>query len=443
MSIHRITKTLFDQGLMVVVLVLCCIFSLATIKEQSADGLEGARFLAGQIHGFTPENSNLLVLANQGRDEQDFLQEMLNLLQSMGFQKVDGIAGDPREIRLALEKFAARKEKADGILCSNKARDILLNLNLTEFRNTRILSPLPHRWPTFLKKENLLNITNQISVIAIIAIGMTMVVIAGGIDLSVGSLVALGAVISTLWIREIGGGRDASAYSMLLGAIAGISACTFLGWLNGFLITRFTLPPFIVTLAMMLIAQGTAFRLTDGETIFEIPDSFVWLGRGADLFLTPNSALLMIILFGIAHWIMMNTVLGRHLYAVGGNREAARRSGISVNRTIRFTYALSGLLAGLGGVILASQLKSASPNFGAGYELYVIAAVVVGGSSLAGGRGKILGTLLGAFLIAIIQNGMNLMGVNPFTQKIALGSVILAAVLLDQWKSRSGSLSPH
>jgi ribose transport system permease protein len=153
--------------------------------------------------------------------------------------------------------------------------------------------------------------------------------------------------------------------------------------------------------------------MTDGESIYEIPDSFVWLGRGADLFHIPNSALIMILLYGLAAFIMKITVLGRYLYAVGGNAEASHRSGIDVNKIVIFTYLVSGTLAGFGGIILASQLKSASPNFGTGYELSVIAAVVV------------------------IQNGMNLMGINPFSQKIVLGFVILLAVLLDRWKAKN------
>ena len=165
-------------------------------------------------------------------------------------------------------------------------------------------------------------------------------------------------------------------------------------------------------------------------------DSFVWLGRGADFFHIPNSAILMLLLYGIAAIMMNITVLGRYLYAVGGNAEASHRSGIHVTKVVILTYLASGTLAGLGGVILASQLKSASPNFGTGYELSVIAAVVVGGCSLSGGKGHVLGTLLGAFVIAVIQNGMNLMGINPFSQKIVLGFVILLAVLLDRWKAK-------
>ncbi|HSG69588.1 MAG TPA: ABC transporter permease, partial [Planctomycetaceae bacterium] len=185
-------------------------------------------------------------------------------------------------------------------------------------------------------------------------------------------------------------------------------------------------------------ARGTASLLTGGESVSKIPDSFTWLGVQASLFGLPNSVVLMLVLYVIAHIVMSRTVLGRYLYAVGGNPEAARLSGVPVKRVILFAYLMSGLLAGLGGVMMASQLKSGSPTYGGMYELYVIAAVVVGGTSLAGGEGKIFGTLIGAFIIAVIQNGMNLLKIESFTQDVVLGGVILAAVLLDTLKHRRG-----
>jgi ribose transport system permease protein len=198
------------------------------------------------------------------------------------------------------------------------------------------------------------------------------------------------------------------------------------------MITRFTIPPFIVTLAMMLVGSGLAYTLAKGEAIYQIPDSFVWLGRGADAFSLPNAVVLMLVLYALAHVLMSRTKLGRYLYAVGGNSESARLSGVPVKRVLMFAYIASGLLAGLGGVIMASQLKSGSATYGNMYELFVIAAVVVGGTSLSGGEGKMLGTLTGAFTIAVIQNGMNLTNVESYTQKVVLGLVILGAVLLDK-----------
>jgi ribose transport system permease protein len=214
--------------------------------------------------------------------------------------------------------------------------------------------------------------------------------------------------------------------------------CGLVGLATGLTITRFKVPPFITTLAVMLVASGFAYILSRGESIYEIPDSYVWLGRGADLFSIPNAVILMAIIYALAHILMTRTTLGRYIYAVGGNPEAARLSGIRVDAVLLFVYTVCGMLAGLGGIVQASQLKSGAPTYGLLYELYVIAAVVVGGTSLSGGEGRIMGTLVGAFIIAVIQNGMNLTGVESYTQKVVLGVVILLAVLLDMLKQRSG-----
>jgi len=224
--------------------------------------------------------------------------------------------------------------------------------------------------------------------------------------------------------------------SMTGACLAAIILCGLVGAFSGGMITLFRIPPFIVTLAMMLVGSGLAYLLAQGQSIYQLPDSFVWLGRGADLLHIPNAVLLMIVLYALAHVLMSRMRLGRYIYAVGGNREAARLSGVPVQRVLLFAYAASGLLAGLGGVIMASQLKSGSPTYGNMYELYIIAAVVVGGTSLSGGEGRMLGTLVGAFTIAVIQNGMNLTNVESYTQKVVLGLVILGAVLLDTLRHR-------
>jgi len=218
----------------------------------------------------------------------------------------------------------------------------------------------------------------------------------------------------------------------VLVCVLAIVVCGAVGGFSGLMITRFAIPPFIVTLAMMLVGSGLAYILAQGQSIYQIPDSFVWLGRGADLFGLPNAVVLLLVLYALAQVLMSRMKLGRYLYAVGGNAEAARLSGVPVRRVLLFAYVASGLLAGLGGVIMASQLKSGSPTYGNMYELYVIAAVVVGGTSLSGGEGRMLGTLTGAFTIAVIQNGMNLTNVESYTQKVVLGLVILGAVLLDK-----------
>jgi ribose transport system permease protein len=283
-----------------------------------------------------------------------------------------------------------------------------------------------------LKSENLLNIANQIAVIAIVAIGMTMVIISGGIDLSVGSLLALSAVLVARFIRDFAGGAEAGVVGMVVSCLAAIVVCGVVGAFSGFMVTQFFIPPFIVTLAMMLVGSGLAYILAEGQSIYQIPDSFVWLGRGSDFIGLPNAVVLMIVLYVLAHVLMSRMKLGRYLYAVGGNGEAARLSGVPVKRVLMFAYVASALLAGLGGVVMASQLKSGSATYGNMYELYVIAAVVVGGASLSGGEGRMLGTLTGAFTIAVIQNGMNLTNVESYTQKVVLGLVILGAVMLDK-----------
>ncbi len=248
--------------------------------------------------------------------------------------------------------------------------------------------------------------------------------------------IALSAVVTTLLIRNVAGGENAGASGMIACSLAGISMCAAMGLFSGVMVTFFAIPPFIVTLGIMLVASGVAYILTGGQSVYQVPAAFIWLGRGTAFLGLPNAVVLMLALYAAAHLLMTRMALGRHLYAVGGNKEAARLSGVPVSRVLLFVYTACGALAGLGGVITASQLRSGSPTYGLMYELYVIAAVVVGGASLAGGEGKVLGTLIGAFIIAVIQNGMNLTGVESYTQKVVLGVVILGAVLLDMLKKQ-------
>jgi ribose transport system permease protein len=187
----------------------------------------------------------------------------------------------------------------------------------------------------------------------------------------------------------------------------------------------------------MLIARGLALQLTGGFSIYQVPDALTWLGQGRTLGI-PNTVLLLVALYAAAHVFMAHTRLGRYIYAVGGNAEAARLSGVPVAAVIVFVYTVSGLSAGLGGCIQASQIKTGTPTMGSMFELYVIAAVVIGGTSLSGGTGQVLGTLIGAFIISVIQNGMNLIGIGSYVQQIVLGGVILAAVLLDKFRASGG-----
>ncbi len=300
---------------------------------------------------------------------------------------------------------------------------------LTGRPGLRVSTAESYRWPVFLKAENLLNVGSQVVVIALLAAGMTLVIVTGGIDLSVGSLVALSAVVTALTIRAAGG-VGAGPGGMALGAAAGIGAGAAAGLVSGLFVTALRLPPFIATLGMMQVASGGAYLLACGQSSYDIPDGFVWLGRGSTLGV-PNAIVLMLVVYLVGHLVMAHTVIGRYLYAVGGNAEVARLSGVRVPLVLLFAYVVSGTLSGVGGVVVASQLKAGGPNYGQMYELYAIAAVVVGGTSLAGGSGRILGTLIGVLIIAVIQNGMNLTGVESYLQKVVLGLVVLAAVAID------------
>ena len=199
--------------------------------------------------------------------------------------------------------------------------------------------------------------------------------------------------------------------------------------------TQFRIPPFIVSLSMMMMARGLAYLMADGESISQLPEGWTTVGAGT-IAGVPTPILLMIVLYACAHVLMSHTAFGRYVYAVGGNQEAARLCGVPVTRVLLAVYIICGTLAGLGGLILSSRLATGDPKLGVMYELEVIAAVVVGGTSLMGGEGRILGTLTGAFIIAVIKNGMNLLNVGAWEQQIILGAVLLAAVLLDNLKHK-------
>lgn len=432
---------LSEYGMALVLLLLCALFSAVTWDEQHPSGLDAAHQLAGTIERRTDEGAQVLIVVRTSRADAEFAETLAADLRGRELKVVDVVAGDPRAARAAIEKLTDEGQSIDVIAANHATASwsVLdqIGEKFPELGDTIVLKPASYHWPNFLKAENLLNIANQIAVIAIIAVGMTLVIITAGIDLSVGSLIALSAVVTARLIRDYGGGSDAGPLAMTLCCLAGIGLCGAAGAFNGLMVTLFRIPAFIVTLAMMLFASGAAYLLADGQSISDVPDSFIWLGRGADLVGIPNAAVLMLVLYGAAHVLMTRMTLGRYIYAVGGNMEAARLSGVPVRRVVLLVYVLCGALAGLGGVVMASQLKSGAPTYGLMYELYVIAAVVVGGTSLMGGEGKVLGTLIGALIIAVIQNGMNLTGVESYTQKVVLGLVILGAVLADKLK-RSG-----
>jgi ribose transport system permease protein len=439
-SLRRLFR---DYGMLGVLVLLCGFFSIVTMSEQHPEGEAAADAVMGHIANVCEPCTDIILIGRNTGDDSLYVQSLQRQLVAEGHQISHVVTGDPAAIRASLQQMSDAGQRV-GLMIAPQALLPVLNAaknQLSFLSSAVILTPPTERWPTFLLADNLRNIANQISVIAIIAIGMTMVIIAGGIDLSVGSLIALSAVIAA-WCIQYMGGTGAGAAALWLSCAIAVLACGLTGAFSGWMITSFRIPPFIATLAMMQVAAGLAYIISQGKPIYQIPDSFVWLGRGAEpLLRIPHAVILMGLLYAAAHIIMTRTTLGRYIYAVGGNSEAARLSGIRV-RVIQFTvYTVCGTLAGLGGVVMASQLKSGSPTYGLAYELQVIAAVVVGGTSLSGGEGRILGTLIGALVIGVIQNGMNLTNVESYTQKVVLGLVILAAVLLDQLKHRGRGLS--
>jgi ribose/xylose/arabinose/galactoside ABC-type transport system permease subunit len=283
--------------------------------------------------------------------------------------------------------------------------------------------------PYFLTAENLLNVSLQTSITGIIAVGMTFVILTAGIDLSVGSLVALAGVITTGFLKfDLPPGL-----LYLLALAAGMFFGTLSGYMAGIFVTKFRITPFIVTLALMTIWRGLAFAVTEGRPIWDLPEGFAILARGRFLEI-PIPTLLMLAVYAAAHIVLTQTRFGRYVYAVGGNIEAARLAGIPTERVLISVYMISGLLSGSSGILLASRMNSGQPNSGLMYELDVIAAVVVGGTSLFGGRGTVIGTLIGSFLIGVLRNGLNLMNVESYVQQVVVGVVILLAVMMDRWR---------
>jgi ribose transport system permease protein len=276
--------------------------------------------------------------------------------------------------------------------------------------------------PYFATAANLTNVAEQSAIVGVIAIGMTFVILTGGIDLSVGSLVALvGVVIGTSLQRGV-----PVIAAIALGLLAGIVA----GALNGLMITRGPLPPFIATLGMMSVARGAALMLSDGRPISGFPEGLRALAT-SDVFGMPAPVVMMLALYLLAYLVLTRTVFGRYMYAIGGNEEATALAGVKVRLWKTVVYAISGLSAGVCAVLLVARLNSAQPIAGIGYELDAIAAVVIGGTSLLGGSGSVIGTLIGALIMSVLRNGLNLLGVSSYLQQVAIGVVIIAAVLID------------
>ncbi|MEJ1239826.1 ribose ABC transporter permease [Chryseolinea sp. T2] len=289
----------------------------------------------------------------------------------------------------------------------------------------------------FLTVDNAWNVMRQISVNICIATGMTLVVLTAGIDLSVGSVLALSGAVAAGLLKN---GLPVPSINLFVGftvlgaVLAGLMVGAALGFFNGWTITKFKVPPFVATLAMLTIARGLTFLWTKGYPISNLGNDFDYIGMGWFLGV-PLPVWISIIVVVVAVLLTRQTRLGRYVYAIGGNESAARLSGININKVKLVVYAIAGGLAAVGGIMITSRLDSAQPNAGISYELDAIAAVVIGGTSLSGGKGSILGTVLGAVIIGVLNNGLVLLDVSPFWQQVVKGAVILLAVIID----RSGS----
>ena len=275
----------------------------------------------------------------------------------------------------------------------------------------------------FLSSDNFLNIARQVSINAIIAVGMTCVILSGGIDLSVGSVMALSG---TLMAGMMVAGVSPSA-AIALGLGVGLA----FGLFNGFFVAYAGMPPIIVTLATMGIARGLGLIYTGGYPIDGLPEAFAFFGRG-NVLGVQTPVVIMLLVFALAYLLLDHTPIGRYIYAIGGNEEAARLSGVRVSRYKLLTYALSGLMCSIAGLVLSSRLMSGQPNSGIGFEMDAIAAVVMGGTSITGGRGSIVGTLIGALMLGVLNNGLNMMGVSPYVQNIIKGLIILFAIYISR-----------
>ncbi|KKK40110.1 ribose ABC transporter permease [Mesobacillus campisalis] len=281
--------------------------------------------------------------------------------------------------------------------------------------------------PNFLTYSNIVSILRQVSIIGIIAAGQTLVIITAGIDLSVGSIVALAGIVSAM----VALGTE----SALLGITAGLLTGTLIGLFNGILISKLKLTPFIVTLASMTLFAGFALVVSGGNPIIVSEPLFKFIGQGY-IGPIPFPVIVLMFIYLFFFFLLKKTVHGQYIYSIGGNEKATILAGVKVDIHKMIVYATSGFLAALASIILTSRLSSASPVAGAGYELDAIAAVILGGTSLFGGRGNVLGTLIGVLILGVLTSGMNLINVSPFYQNIAKGIIVLVAVIIDRLINR-------
>lgn len=421
--------------MVLILLLLIGVFSIATIRQTETEGRGAAAGISAEIDAMGG-GKVVVIITSSSPSDIELADALETRLKSAGHEVAAKISGTPPEVRRLFDELERSRERVDIIACTQsistwpvieKAPDRYRFL-----KGSTIIFPTSKAWPRFLSTENIRNIADRISVIAILSIGMTLVIITAGIDLSVGSFVALAAVLVSLFIQQMNG-PDTSVFGLMICSLGAILFCGMLGAFSGVISTTFKITPFIATLAMLMIAKGLAFKFSNVTTIPVASEAFGWIGKGRMAGI-PVSVIIMLLLYAGAYIVMHRTAFGRYVYAIGGNKEAAFLAGVPVNKVLLGVYTISGLLAGLGGVITASNLAGGAATYGEYYELYSIAAVVVGGTSLLGGEGKILGTLIGAFIIAVIQSGMNQVGIESNTQRVVFGLVIIGAILSDTYK---------
>ena len=286
--------------------------------------------------------------------------------------------------------------------------------------------------PFFLRPKNIINVFRQTSVNALLALGMTFVILTGGIDLSVGSVLAFGGIVSASLASDAMGG---SIQHPLVAASAGLLGGLVLGAMNGLFVAKWRMPAFVVTLGMLSMARGFTFIYSDGMPVPRIDEGFLVFGQG--MFLgVPFPVIITAIVFAVSWIVLYKTRYGRYVYAVGGNEKSAKISGVNTRWIIFTVYVISGALSALGGIILTARTTAGLPQAGQAYELDAIAAVVIGGTSLSGGQGSLVGTLIGALLIGVINNGLDLLGVSSYFQQVIKGAIIIGAVLLDSFRKK-------
>jgi ribose transport system permease protein len=434
-----------DYGMVLVLLALVILFSLATLKRKDDDGPSAADDLVEQITEKVPVDKIVLIFGAQKTPYADVAKKVARDLKKQGRENFQLIVGVPRDLRVALNKLRDSGNQLGAIATSgNKADELLLELpdNYPVFNQYEVLRPSTSLYSTFFKTDTFMAIFKRVVVIAIVAVGMTLVIITAGIDLSVGSLVGLSAMVGAGVVqasvhRAVAAGgaiNDVGLGSVFFGFLVAILVCGALGCVCGSLIAFFKVAPFIITLGLMMIARGLQKM---SPAIDDLPASFDWLGQGKMLGL-HNTIILLVLLYVGAHIFMSRTKYGRYIYAVGGNSEASRLSGVPVTGVLIFVYTICGMLTGLGGCVEASQIGTATTTIGVSLELQIIAAVVIGGTSLFGGTGRILGTLIGALIIAVMKNGMNQINFGDALQDVVLGLIIIVAVLIDKIRQSGG-----